>query len=373
MLCLVYVYHIISYHRLAIIMVELKGIRSVATFSLHNSISELASRYDAFILDQFGVMHNGAMALPGALECVHQLKKQGKRLIILSNTSASSETALSRLPKLGFDPKDFCGAVTSGEESSRYIATSFGNDPNGAKRALWLTWDAQNSPSADPSHYMKKCGNIELATSVDEADFVITHGSQVWLRPTDQLSLGSFMSTGNLNAVEPILQQCQARQLPMICANGDFTARLADGSLGHMPGASCLEHEKRMFCVKTKHVYFSFDIVRHVAGKIARRYEEIGGNCKYFGKPMLSSFEACLRELGLSKDRSRVVHVGDSLHHDIRGANDANIASIFVTGGIHAEELDADDVGFLPSQDALAALFQKEGHTPTHVIPLFRF
>lgn len=110
----------------------------------------------------------------------------------------------------------------------------------------------------------------------------------------------------------------------------------------------------------------------HVAGKIAQQYQELGGACQYFGKPAVSSFEACLRELGFLEDRTRVVHVGDSLHHDIRGANEAGIPSILVTGGIHADELDAD-VGFLPSRDALAALFEKEEQTPTHVVPLFRF
>lgn len=218
-------------------MVEMRGMRSVASFSLHNSISELSSRYDAFILDQFGVMHNGARALPGALDCVAELKNRGKKLVILSNTSASAETALSRLPKLGFDPMDFCGVVTSGEESSRYIAATYGNDPQVAKRMLWFTWDADNNPSANPSHYLKKCGNIQLASSVDDADFVLAHGSQVWRRPMDQLSLGSFMSTGSFDVVEPILQQCRTRRLPMICANGDFMAKMPDGSLAHMPGA----------------------------------------------------------------------------------------------------------------------------------------
>lgn len=96
----------------------------------------------------------------------------------------------------------------------------------------------------------------------------------------------------------------------------------------------------------------------------------MGGKVAYFGKPHAEHFEACLRDLGL--DHDRVAHVGDSLHHDIAGANDAGIASIFVTGGIHSDEFDCA-IGQLPSNDALAQLFEKEGHVPTHVTSLFQF
>ena len=55
--------------------------RSVAAFTTHASFSELVSKYDAFILDQFGVMHNGLSALDGAVDCVRELYKAGKPLI----------------------------------------------------------------------------------------------------------------------------------------------------------------------------------------------------------------------------------------------------------------------------------------------------
>lgn len=72
--------------------------------------------------------------------------------------------------------------------------------------------------------------------------------------------------------------------------------------------------------------------------KIAKRYQEkMGGSCACFGKPHAHHFEACIRELDLPKDK--VGNVGDSLHHDIAGANATCIASVFVVGGIHREEL----------------------------------
>ena len=58
--------------------------------------------YDGFIFDQFGVMHNGAVALEGAPALVDRLAAAGKKLGILSNSSKRKEWTLRELPKLGF-------------------------------------------------------------------------------------------------------------------------------------------------------------------------------------------------------------------------------------------------------------------------------
>jgi ribonucleotide monophosphatase NagD (HAD superfamily) len=96
----------------------------------------------------------------------------------------------------------------------------------------------------------------------------------------------------------------------------------------------------------------------------------MGGQCTSFGKPNPEHFEACLEQLGI--EASRCAHVGDSLHHDIYGANAANIASILVTSGIHAQELETE-FGELPDTIKLDRLFEQEQIIPTHVISAFRF
>lgn len=103
----------------------------------------------------------------------------------------------------------------------------------------------------------------------------------------------------------------------------------------------------------------------------------MGGKCKYFGKPHEEHFYACLRELNL--EATRVAHVGDSLHHDIVGANAAGISNVFITGGIHSGFFDGCAIGELPNRDDLESLFSTEAQSagngivvPTHVLPLFR-
>ena len=155
-----------------------------------------------------------------------------------------------------------------------------------------------------------------------------------------ETSLGDYMETGDMEAViDPMLKQCVEAKLPMVCANPDFVMVRPDGTTAHMPG------------------------------KIAQRYEALGGSCTSFGKPHAPHFEACVREIDLPKEK--VVHVGDSLHHDIAGANAAGIASVFVAGGVHREEL-GSALGEMPTKETLDELFATYKQTPTHVVPMFR-
>ncbi|VEU35880.1 unnamed protein product [Pseudo-nitzschia multistriata] len=331
------------------------------SFEIHECFGkDIIDRYDGFILDQFGVLHNGAHGLEGAPELVQKLAGDyNKKLVILSNSSSSSESCKAKLPKLGFDPKNFCNAVTSGEEAGKYIRDQYAGTttPEGAmKKALWFTWKTKSSLS--PLRFLELCGNIPVTTDPSEADYVVLHGVDLLRGPgadgeAEEVSLGDFFETGKLDGgsesesgdspatttIESILQACAKRGLPMVCANPDFIMVKPDGSTGYMPGT------------------------------IARRYTELGGSCVEFGKPHASHFEACLRDLGLP--REKVAHVGDSLHHDIKGANDSRVDSVFVAGGVHRTEL-GSALNEVPSRDALDALFEKHALMPTHVVPMFR-
>ena len=310
-----------------------------ATFTVHSSVSELADRYDGFILDQFGVMHNGVTSLEGAPECVEKLKKQGKKIIILSNSSALSSSTVEKLPKLGFDAKDFVGAVTSGEEASHYVKDTY----NG-KKCLFMTWKTPKSPS--PATFLEHCGDITVTDDETQADFILLHGCEVLRGPgpdgeATEKPLGGFMESGDPSQViEPLLKKCLSLNLPMVCVNPDFIYVKPDGSVGHMPG------------------------------KVAQLYEGMGGSVISFGKPHREHFEACIRELELPKEK--VVHVGDSLHHDVAGANATGISSILVVGGVHRDELGCE-LGSLPSNESLAKLFETHKQQPTHVVPLLKY
>lgn len=318
------------------------------SFQTHKSFKDLIDKYEGFILDQFGVLHNGVCGLEGAPELVKELRDTyQKKLVILSNTSSSSASCKAKLPSLGFDPKYFENAVTSGQEAGNHIHETFAPSK---KKALWFTWKTKETSS--PLRFLELCGEeVPLTTDPSEAEYVILHGVDVLRGPGEdgsaaEISLGDFHTSGKLDAnsnggatIESILEICAERKLPMVCANPDFIMVKADGSTGYMPGT------------------------------ISKRYEELGGTCVSFGKPHVPHFEACLRDLGL--DKSKVVHVGDSLHHDVKGANDTGIDSVFVVGGIHRKEL-GTELNTLPETNALEKLFETHEQMPTHVVPMFR-
>lgn len=69
----------------------------------------------------------------------------------------------------------------------------------------------------------------------------------------------------------------------------------------------------------------------------------------------------------------RTIMVGDSLHHDIIGANQVGIDSLFICGGIHASDLNIVSLGDLPQPTALESLCEREGIWPTYVSGIFHW
>lgn len=84
-----------------------------------DAIRDLTDDHDVFLLDMWGVMHNGSQPYKGVLETVKKLKEAGKEMIILSNSSKRTDNSVKMLRKLGFDPTNFCQIITSGEVSTQ--------------------------------------------------------------------------------------------------------------------------------------------------------------------------------------------------------------------------------------------------------------
>ena len=78
-------------------------------------LTDIINQYDVFILDQWGVMHDGKKGYDKAIKCVKRLYQERKKIIIISNSSKRKEASVKRLAELGFDPKHFLELMTSGE------------------------------------------------------------------------------------------------------------------------------------------------------------------------------------------------------------------------------------------------------------------
>ncbi len=278
-------------------------------------LSPVADRYDGFILDLWGCLHDGVRPYPGAIDALKRLRTAGKRLLAVSNGPRRAAAVAITTTQLGIDPALLDGILSAGEIAWQAIVDR--RDPWHARlgrRALHI--------GADRDQGMFDGNGVERSHDVTTADFILLTGPM-----DDEWDLAQH---------EELLRAALARRLPMICANPDLDV---------------IRGDIRLIC----------------AGAIAARYAALGGDVVQHGKPELAIYERALKELGVS-DRRRVLACGDSFHTDVSGAHRAGIDVAFIPGGIHADELGYKP-GVTPDAAAVAALMAQYSVTPTWILP----
>ena len=90
----------------------------------------------------------------------------------------------------------------------------------------------------------------------------------------------------------------------------------------------------KMVCTNPDLIVHRGSQVEYCAGSVAKVFEQIGGSVIYVGKPYPEIYNFCKREDEI------VLVIGDNIHTDIKGANNMNFDSLFITQGIHKEEFD---------------------------------
>ena len=278
---------------------------------LHH-FESLARRHDGFILDLWGVIHDGVKPYPGAADCLAQIKALGKPAVLLSNAPRRAHAAQAAMRAMGIADDLYTGIMTSGEAA--HIALRDRADPWYAalgRRMYHL------GPDRDRNVF--ETLDLDVVERPEDADFVLNTG------PDD---LGSVTEVGDW---EELLQSFRRAGLPMICANPDLEV---------------IRGGERVIC----------------AGALTQRYEEIGGEARWLGKPDPAIYTPVLAMLGT--DPARTLAVGDALRTDIAGAKGRGIPSCWVLGGIHEAELGGD-----PARIAAAAA--EAGLAPAASLPRF--
>jgi HAD superfamily hydrolase (TIGR01459 family) len=108
------------------------------------------------------------------------------------------------------------------------------------------------------------------------------------------------------------------------------------------------------------------------AGALAALYTEMGGESLYFGKPHPPIYDLArrrLQALGRAPSDPRIIAIGDGIRTDILGAQGEDIDSLFITGGLAADETRTIDQ---PEQAALDAYLAQEMVTPDFAIGFLR-
>lgn len=257
----------------------LKGLRTVAM------------DYDGFVLDLWGVVHDGVTVFPGVVEALAKLRAEGKRLMFLSNAPRRAAVVADQLADFGIPHDLHDGVLTSGEITWRHLDTRPDAWYRSLGRACFRLGPGRDLGLLDGL-------DLDLVDSIATADFVLVTGPM-----TDR--------EADAATYDKILGEAYARKLPMICAN---------------PDREVIRGGHRQIC----------------AGAIAERYERLGGGVRWHGKPDPSIYSDCLAKLRIA-DRARVLAVGDSFATDIRGANAARLDALLVAHGIHSAALAGPD------------------------------
>jgi HAD superfamily hydrolase (TIGR01459 family) len=257
-------------------------------------LREIAARYDVVLSDIWGVVHNGRNSFAAATDALANFRRQGGTVVLITNAPRPSGPILSQLDQLNVPREAYDQIVTSGDVTMGLIAAR-GSAPVhhiGPPRDLSLFEAAAQSAGASPPPLV----------SIDEAEYVLCTGlfDDECEGPDDYDATFSAMLK---------------RRLPLICANPDLVVQRGD------------------------------DLI-YCAGALAQRYEAMGGAAIYAGKPHPPIYAQALgmaRALrGRSIEDARILAIGDAMRTDVAGAVARGIDVLFVTAGIHGEELHGD-------------------------------
>ncbi|MGA2126770.1 MAG: TIGR01459 family HAD-type hydrolase [Xanthobacteraceae bacterium] len=279
------------------------------TPTLIDGLSVLASDYDAVLCDIWGVVHNGIAATAPAGQALTRFRQGGGTVVLISNAPRPGTGVIRSLDQLGVVGSAYDGIVTSGDLTRSYVADS--------PRSVFHI-----GPERDIGIF----AGLDVAFGpVDLADYVICTG----LVDDDRETPETYRA---------LLGRMRERGLSMICANPDLVVERGD---------------RLVYC----------------AGAIAELYERLGGEVLYTGKPHQPIYREALAKVaglrGTAPRLDRVLAIGDSVRTDLKGAHDCGIDCLFVTGGIHAEELGGRHE---PDLAVLARIFAEAGSSPKAVI-----
>jgi len=266
-------------------------------------LAALAGDYDAVLSDVWGVIHNGRAAYPSAVEALVKYREQGGRVVLITNAPRPSPPIVTMLDHLGVPRQAYDAIVSSGDATRAMIARYSGK-----------TIHHVGPPTADDALYE---GLDVKRGSADEAEVVVV---------TD---LDTDDDTPDMYADR--VAHWLKRGLPLICANPDKVVEIGD---------------QMVYC----------------GGALADIYAELGGEVHMAGKPFAPIYEEALRlaekAAGRALDRRRILAIGDSVRTDAIGAADFGLDLLFITGSIHAGELDAFGA---PDPEAIRALVKPSG------------
>lgn len=250
-----------------------------------SGLSSIAGDYDGILSDVWGVIHNGVTPHDSAVDALVRYREQGGHVVLITNAPRPHQPIIAQLDEIGVPREAYDDIVTSGD----------------ATRTLLAGFEGRTVHRVGPAY-----------------DDVLFEGLGVTLGSVEDASV---IAVTDLDTDEDTpedyterMQHWLARKLPLICANPDKVVE---------------EGDRIIYC----------------GGALADAYEDLGGRVMMAGKPFNPIYEQARtlleKAVGRRVAHERVLAIGDSVRTDAVGAAQYGIPLLFMTGSIHAEELDA--------------------------------
>jgi len=283
------------------------------------NLSEISSGYDAMFVDLWGCVHNGREPFLEAVAALRQYRESGGIVVLVTNAPRHRKSVAAQLTKIGV-PDDCWDTIATSGDSAR---AAMYRGTVGSK--VFYIGEAHDQSFFDPLHIIENPVEIEKVP-LDAAEGIVC--------------TGPFDPHADPSDLRPQLLYAKQKGLKLLCANPDIVVDRG---------------QVREWC----------------AGAVAALYTEMGGESLYFGKPHPPIYDLARRRLAQIAEIAdeRILCIGDGMETDIRGAMGENLDSLFITGGLAAQETRTTRQ---PDPDALNTLLDKVKIAPPFAIGFLR-
>lgn len=283
-------------------------------------LAEISDRYQALYVDLWGCVHDGVKAYPEAVEALAAYRDSGGRVVLLTNSPRARAGVEKQLELFGVPDTCWDTIATSGDSARAAMFRGVVGEK------VYFIGESRDTRFFDPMQVIEDPVDVRRVPLREAEGIVCT---------------GPFDPEASLDSYRPDFLYAKQMGLKLLCANPDIVVDRGD---------------KREWC----------------AGALARLYTEMGGESLYFGKPHPPIYDLARRRLtalGREIDTAAILAIGDGAQTDISGAMGEDIDSLFITGGLAADET---KTSHQPDEAALNAYLQKEKISPNYAIGRLR-
>jgi len=285
------------------------------------SLAAISGRYGAALVDLWGCLHNGYRPYPAAVAALQAYRAQGGVVILLTNSPRPRPSVIRQLDKIGV-PRDCWDDIAASGDASQYALAA-----GDVGYKVWHLGPARDGGFFEnlPEDVLR--GHKITRVPLKDAEGIVCTG----LFDDDTETPDDYRAD---------LLYAKNKGLKMLCTNPDIFVDKGD---------------TRIYC----------------AGALGRAYTEMGGETLYFGKPYPAIYDLARQRLQAIRfvENEAILAIGDGINTDIKGAMGEDIDSLFISGGLAAEEtgtgpLEADQ----PDQGKLDAFLEAAVLSPTYAM-----